>query len=146
VIKEASEGFNNVKIQEAFADFDMSITASDKCSTLTKFVDISDATFLKRSFRHSSRFNRVLAPLDPNSIYKMCSWSIYSDNCSASDHDISVANSALTEIFIHICDRENAEELFNGIRQRFIERIKECYFIDPSGGIFTFLKCAELIA
>lgn len=145
VSEAASMGFNNIKIKEAFADFEMSITASDKCSTLTDFVPIKDATFLKRSFRKSVKYGMVLAPLEPNSIYKMCSWSIYGDNCTRTEHDISVANSALNEIFLHICDDEDSVSKYNGLRDLFIKRMFDVYGVDTSGSVFTYLKCSELI-
>jgi len=136
---------NNFAIKDAFARFHMSITASDKSSDLEKFVRIENATFLKRSFRMSKYFSRVVAPLEPNSIYKMCSYSIYGKSCTPLSHDISVVNSALPEIVLHIIDKEQGPDLFESIRSRMIDVLFGVYGRFSVEAIFSFEKCVEIL-
>jgi hypothetical protein len=140
----ASAGFNNIAIKESFELFNMSITASDKCSSLTEFVDIEDATFLKRSFRYSPLLQKVVAPLDINSIYKMCSLSIYGKSCTPLQHDLSVANSALPELFIHACDEPNFKMRFYELRAKFIDTLRMHYGDFDIDFVFDYTKCMEM--
>lgn len=127
---------NNVTISDMYSRMNMELTASDKCSQLLPFVPLIDATFLKRSI---VQFNGgCIAPLDPNSIYKMSSWSLKPDLTTYMDRDASVANSALMEWYLHTLTLDNGREVFDKIKSvyeteylnRYKVPIKKCFDYD----------------
>lgn len=141
----AKESVNNEKIADIYRRFNMELTAADKSPVIPKFVRIEDATFLKRTFKYSKFLDRIVAPLDPQSIYKMSSVSVFRDNCTERQHAISVSNSALGEWILHIIDDYNLIDKYNEIRDIYISAYHK-YFGDSVGTdkIFNFSKCLSL--
>lgn len=70
-VKEGQTWFNMKSIQKMFAKYGIIVTGADKGEgEMVEYLDITDADFLKRSFRI---FNgRILAPLNIDSIYSCC--------------------------------------------------------------------------
>jgi len=141
VSDDVKESVNNVTIAALYERFNMQLTASDKSLVIPKFVPFSEATFLKRTFRFSKVHNKYICPLDPQSIYKMSSISVFSDKCTEREHAISIANSALGEWYLHFCDCDDPEAKYNEIRNIYIDAFV-AHFGNSVGteSFFTFEK------
>lgn len=139
------KGLNNLKLSDMYDLVGMKLTASDKCSTLTEFVDINDATFLKRSFKWSDFLNRTVAILDSNSIYKMSSVTVASSVASWPDQMISVANSALGEWFLYCSLDPDPRIRYDKIREIYLRALFVSFpDSDYSERIFTYAKSLSL--
>jgi hypothetical protein len=80
----------------------MVFTNADKSETIRDFTELSEMSFLKRNFRFDSRFDRYMAPLDPNSINKMLKWTIPSNAVTPAEQAKGTFSSALWEGFLHL--------------------------------------------
>jgi hypothetical protein len=128
VSDEVKDAVNNITIAKVYSDVNMELTASDKASELLPFVPLKDATFLKRSIVCEN--NYVYAPLDPNSIYKMSSWSLKPDT-TLMERDLSIANSALLEWFLHCETKPCSEKRFGCVRDIYYKRYQNVYNVEP---------------
>lgn len=142
VSEVVSVGVNNITLASLYEDLNMRLTASDKASTLTPFVDVKLATFLKRSFE--VRGDRIYAPLDPQSIYKMTTLSLESESCSDAERDANIANSALLELCVHFIDTPMGSDKFNAVRQILQDAYMAKYgVLIPK--LFTFAYASRLV-
>lgn len=136
-----AKGINNVKLADMYAEYNMKLTSSDKSSELTEFVDITKATFLKRTFRWSAYLNMRVAPLDHNSIYKMSSVSVKSTSATWIDQMVSIANSALGEWFLYSVLEPDPESHFERIREVYLNALVEGFpGVEFSTKLFSFAK------
>jgi len=136
---------NNITLAKVYSDYNMELTASDKSSELKPFVDVSDATFLKRTFKFSNLAMKMVALLDPQSIFKMSSVSVFNENCTALEHAISIANSALGEWFLHLTIGGDNRLAYNKLRNIYMQAIISHHGIaERDVPIFTYDKCLDI--
>jgi hypothetical protein len=93
--------FNHTVIAAEFLKMNIVYTMADKEAESVPFVHISEASFLKRTWRYDSELKCYLAPLDHESIEKMLmTWS-RSKSITASEQGIDVIGTALREYFYY---------------------------------------------
>lgn len=138
VKEEVSEDFNNFTYAKDVAEyFDQECTSSAKDGTMTDFIEPEKATFLKRNFRWSEQWQRYVAPLDMNSIYKSMEWFLPSGVALPEEQSVSSLTSSLWELFFHVKD----EAQFVRISNKFKEWVFQAYLIEP---VFpTYIDIAE---
>lgn len=104
--------------------YNMEFTTAAKGNVMSDFMDITQVTFLRRSFKWSDRFSKYLAPLNPNSLIKSIQWIMPSKVISESEQSLATMQSALYEIWLHSSESEN---LYNVCRDQFIEWLDKAY-------------------
>jgi hypothetical protein len=90
---------NAVTMKEFFNSVGMDFTDSKKMPIVSKFQDIGEITFLKRSFVYHSLLQQIVGPLDKSTLYSTLSWVD-----SSKDVDIVLEdkiNAFQREIFLH---------------------------------------------
>jgi len=65
---------NAISMKEFFVSCGMDFTTSTKGEVISKFEDIEEVTFLKRSFKYHSKLKQVACPLDTRTILSGISW------------------------------------------------------------------------
>lgn len=67
--------FNRVTAAQAYTELGIHCTDARKLEVLGRYEPIESLTFLKRGWkRHPTYPDRMLAPIDVNSIYELCNW------------------------------------------------------------------------
>jgi hypothetical protein len=100
-VREGLDWFNHTAIQETFADLDIVYTMPDKEAESVPYINICDATFLKRTWRFDKTLKCFLAPLEHESIEKMLMTWTKSKSVCEEVQGISVITSALREYFFY---------------------------------------------
>jgi hypothetical protein len=138
VKEEVSEDFNNFTYARDVAEyFDQECTSSAKDGTMDDFIEPEEATFLKRNFKWSEVWQRYIAPLDMNSIYKSMEWFLPSGVVLPEEQSVSSLTSSLWELFFHVKD----ESQYMRISNEFKRWVFEAYMIEP---VFpTYTEIAE---
>lgn len=121
-VKEAIAKFYNDVTYAEFCKrvYKLDYTTASKDQVQRPFTTLKEMHFLKRTFVESKEFNRVVAPLDYNSIIRSLSWFMPSDNVSRSDQLADSFKSALWELFFHV-----GPETFDKMRNSFGDLIHE---------------------
>lgn len=101
-VSPARPAYNHTSIKQCFGKMGIVYTMADKESVSVPYIDMSEVTFLKRSFRtHESFPGMFVATLDKESIYKMLLYTIPSNSVSLEEQLASAFASALAESFFH---------------------------------------------
>jgi len=100
VSKECEE-YNHTSISEAFLKLGIVYTMADKEAESVPFINIKDASFLKRSWRHDEDLGCYMAPLEHDSIEKMLMVWVRSKSITECEQGIAVINSAIREYFFY---------------------------------------------
>lgn len=85
-------------------------TAADKGEVLSKYIRPEEMSFLKRTFRKHPVLDKIVAPLDLDSIYKMLEWRLPSAIVSEETQMEQTVCSAMRELFFHV-DKHTYEKL-----------------------------------
>lgn len=112
---------------------------------MTEFVDIENATFLKRSFAWSVILDRRIAVLDPQSIFKMSSVTVLSDACPYAEQMVSVANSALGEWFLHLSIYDDCEKKYDHLRSIYVRALNGRFpKVEIEDRVFSYPKVLSI--
>lgn len=133
--------FNNFVIRDIARELGMEFTSAAKDGTMTEFVTVETCSFLKRNFRFSKLCNRIVAPLQLESIAKSIIYYIPSKFVSKETQLCDSLNSALREYFFH-CDHE---EQFTKFRNGIFKLVNEAFYIDKSEFEHKFFTFARMI-
>jgi len=90
---------NAITMRNFFESIGMDFTTSTKGQIIKPFEDMTDITFLKRSFRFHNKLNKIVCPLDLKTLYSGLSW--YDGN---KDQNIVLRDKICSfqrEIFLH---------------------------------------------
>lgn len=111
--------FNHTSISIFFGLYDIGYTMADKSATSVPYIHMSEATFLKRSWRMDTDIGLYMAPLDHDSIEKMLMVWVASKTIGEEQQCIAVVSSAMHEYFFY------GKEVFAQKRNMFIELISK---------------------
>lgn len=104
VKQDVSVYYNNLTYSSACEMYlGLGCTPASKGAEFTPFVELDTMMFLKRKFRKHKEFERVVAPLDLDSLMKTLSWHIPSNSISAAEQVEAAVDSVVRELFFH-CD------------------------------------------
>jgi hypothetical protein len=98
-VSETNTFFNHSSMAAALRTIGVEYTMAEKDVASRPFINISEATFLKRSFRYSPDLDAMVGPLDHSSISKMLTRCVKGKNYVAQQHMLQVVRSALDEYF-----------------------------------------------
>lgn len=100
-VNSATPWYNHTSIAAKFAELDIVYTMADKEAASVPFINIKDASFLKRTWRHDEDLGCMVAPLDHDSIEKMLMVWNKSKSVTQEAQGISVISTALREYFFY---------------------------------------------
>jgi len=130
--------FNHTAIANCFAKLDIGYTMADKGAVSVPFININDASFLKRSWVYNNEVGCMLAPLEHDSIEKMLMTWCKSKTVCPEAQGMSVITTALREYFYY--GRNIYEEKLN-LLKNVVTKLGWEIFVEES----TFLSYDELI-
>lgn len=110
---------NHTIMQATLADIDIEFTMAEKTATSVPFIHISQATFLRRSWRYEEQLNCMVCPIDHASIDKMLTMCVESKTISRELQAIAVLETACREYFWY------GEDIFHQKRALFYKWIEE---------------------
>lgn len=103
-----SEAFNNVTYGEFCTNvYNIEYTSARKDEALRPFMDIDSCSFLKRNFRWHAGFERWIAPLDIDSLYKALMWYIPSSSVPRAEQLHSTCVSMMWELVLHVNEKSH---------------------------------------
>jgi hypothetical protein len=118
VKQDARKYINYPSLQRGYAKYGQVYTSSDKSLTFTADLDpLSDASFLKRTYRFDETVKHWLAPLSLKSIFKMQMFNMRSAEASVLEVQRATFRSAVSELFFH------GEEVYHDLVPQMIEAI-----------------------
>jgi hypothetical protein len=91
--------FNHTAIQATLQAVDIGYTMADKEATSVPYIHISEANFLKRTWRQDDDIGALVAPLDRSSLNKMLTVCVHKANVSQEAHAVEVIGTAVREFF-----------------------------------------------
>jgi len=122
VKEELSSYFNNITYAKFVEEiYYMTFTTSDKKEQSSRFIDISQISFLKRSFRYHPELRRIVAPLDKDSLMKSLCYYLPSKEITPEDQLVQTCNSVMRELLFHCDDGVEYEDY----RQKFMQALAE---------------------
>lgn len=83
--------FNMLSIEKHMAEIGMTYTSDDKKSTIGDMKNLTEVTFLKRSFRFCNITRRYVAPLSLTSITEMLNWVGGADPNTTVESNVDIA-------------------------------------------------------
>jgi hypothetical protein len=114
-INKACPWYNHTTISNCFATIGIGYTMADKEAVSVPYINIKDASFLKRRWEFNVDLDCYLAPLEHDSIEKMLLIWVASKTISPKHQAIAVVSSAIREYFFY------GEDIFNEKRNLLIE-------------------------
>lgn len=115
-VSRSVEWFNHTAIQQMLSTIGVEYTMADKEAESRPFIDISEVTFLKRSWRWEEDLNAYAAPLELDSIQKSLTVWVPSRTVDKFKQMVDVITAANNEYFFH------GRELFEK-RRSFFQRV-----------------------
>lgn len=102
------------------ADIDIEFTMADKEAVSVPFINISEATFLRRTWRFEEELGYHVCPIEHDSIEKMLTMCVASKSISPQLQAVEVMHTAVREYFWY------GKDIFLEKRNMFLEIIDEC--------------------
>nr|AWK77868.1 polyprotein [Renmark bee virus 4] len=122
VKNEVKDRFNNVTFANFVNSIGMEFTSATKGEITQEFLDLSEASFLKRRFVIKPDLDKIVGTLDIDSIFKMIQWVEPSKVASEALQMTGTIDSCLRESFFHL-DRDKytywLEYLSSTYKERF---------------------------
>jgi hypothetical protein len=100
-VSDKTPWFNHCTYQSSLAKFGLNYTMADKTTASVPYIDMRDANFLKRKWVYSEQFERYLAPLEMDSIYKMLHTFVVSKVSPKEQQLADILRSANQEFYMH---------------------------------------------
>nr|ULG00073.1 MAG: hypothetical protein 1 [Locarnavirus sp.] len=91
--------FNHTVMRDTLAAIDIEYTMADKDAESVPFIDISEASFLKRSWRLEPELGLMVCPIEHDSIEKMLTMCVKSKSISEELQALAVLDTACREYF-----------------------------------------------
>ncbi len=118
-VNESCSWLNHTIMQETLAAIDIEFTMAEKSASSVPFIHISQASFLKRSWRFEDQLGCMVCPIDHSSISKMLTMCVESKTVSQQLQAVAVLNTACREYFWY------GEDVFHQRRALFYKWIDE---------------------
>jgi hypothetical protein len=137
-VREGCDWYNHTTISKRFSELGIEYTMADKEAESVPYIQIKDASFLKRTWRFDKEIGCHVAPLDHDSIEKMLMVWNRSKSISEGAQAIAVIESALGEYFFY------GREIYDDKLDLLKKLIKKLEYT-PYASDVTFLTFDELI-
>lgn len=123
-VSENAEWFNHTAIQSVLASHGITYTMADKHAKSEPFIHISQASFLKRSWRWDDDVNGYMCPLEHESIERSLMTCVASKSVSPEYQMVSIIGSAVREYFFY------GKVTFERKRGILMKIAEECEILD----------------
>jgi len=121
-VSDSAKWFNHTSISKVLGEHGIVYTMADKKEKSRPYINIYEATFLKRSWYYEKTMKTHLAKLDHDSIAKMLTTWVRS-NIAEEEQAVAVISSAMREYFFY-----GPEEYF--VRRNMFKRIIKDYNLE----------------
>jgi hypothetical protein len=121
--------FHHTSLMGALSDINVVYTMADKTSESIPYIDISNVSFLKRSWVFEAAVKGWFCPLEVESVHKSLTMWIPSSTISAEEQMVQVISSAHIEFFFH------GREVFEHNRAFFATILAQepyCFYVKSS--------------
>nr|WPR18017.1 MAG: structural polyprotein [Chemarfal virus 32] len=98
-VNQECSWIDHTKMQKVLADIDIEFTMAEKTATSIPFINISEATFLRRSWRFEPELGLMVCPIEHASIEKMLTMCVRSKTISLELQALEVLDTACREYF-----------------------------------------------
>lgn len=98
-VKQSCTWLDHTRMVDILASIDIQFTMADKDAPSVPFINIKDATFLRRSWRFENSLGKYVCPIEHASIDKMLTMCVASKTISSELQSIEVMNTAIREYF-----------------------------------------------
>lgn len=122
----------------------MKFTSSAKSDVVVEFISPSAMTFLKRTFVFSNKLNRIVCPLNYNSIYKALEWRLPSVLNEETQMEQTLCSMAY-EIFLNNTDdRHVYDAAIQDLTHVLQDAYPDCVFSIPKfDDVYAALSCSD---
>jgi hypothetical protein len=110
---------DHTKMQQVLASIGIGFTMADKTAPSIPFININEASFLKRTWRYEPELGLRVCPIDHDSINKMLTMCVASKTVSPELQGVAVLDTATREYFWY------GKEIFEEKRKLFNKFIEE---------------------
>lgn len=100
-VSDDAPWFNHTAVSEVLAQFGVVYTSADKTSEIVPYINISEASFLKRKWVWSDDLQAWMAQLERASIEKSLLITVKSKSISAEEQSAAICSSAHAEYFMY---------------------------------------------
>lgn len=118
-VNQSCTWLNHTVMQKTLADIDIEFTMADKEAESVPFININQATFLRRSWRYEEQLGCRVCPIEHASIDKMLTMCVESKSIGKHLQAVAVLETACREYFWY------GEEIFQTKRSLFLSWIDE---------------------
>lgn len=112
--------FSHTSLQRVYATIGVEYTMAEKERDSVPYINISEATFLKRFWRYDPDFGHFVCKIEEDSIQKSLMCQVASRTITAADQCLETIASALEEYFYY------GQEIFEEKREMFKKVTEEC--------------------
>lgn len=119
-VSDECPNFNHTRIAAAMKCIGVDYTMAEKEAASVPYIDIKDATFLKRSFVYDEDVGCIIAPLDVSSFDKMMTARLPKADMATEAHAVCVIETAQREYFFH------GKEKFLERQKFFRQLVEDC--------------------
>jgi len=137
-VREGCDWYNHTAISKKFNELGIEYTMADKEAESVPYIQIKDASFLKRTWRFDEELGCYVAPLDHESIEKMLMVWNRSKSISEGAQAIAVIESALGEYFFY------GREVYDDKLELMKNLVKKLEYTSYASDV-TFLNFDELV-
>lgn len=147
-VSDAVPWFDHTTLTQALQIMGIKYTMADKSSTSVPYINIEDATFLKRKWRFDKHVGAFLAPLEVDSIERSLMVWTRSKSVSEQEQGIDIIASAANEWWFHGKDKyeEETQKLKSlVVKLGWSPWIKESTFISWNQQLERFRSNSKLL-
>lgn len=112
--------FNHTRLQEILMTIDVEYTMADKHSISVPFINIREASFLKRTWRWDEDAKAYFCPLAHDSIEKMLMVCVASSSVVIEEQAVGIITTAIREYFFY------GKEIFHKKRDLLMQCVEYC--------------------
>lgn len=138
-VSDNTPWFHHTNIKNALAIIGVQYTMADKETESIPYININDASFLKRSFVYDENLCKIVGPLEHASISKMLTKTVQSRDFVPEQHMLSVIKAALEEYFWY------GKEIFENRRNKFYSIARDNNLLQYSENFSAFPTYDELV-
>jgi hypothetical protein len=128
-VSRSCDWFNHTAIQRTLSTIGVQYTMADKEAETKPFINISECSFLKRSWRYDEEVGAHLCPLEEESIHKSLTVWVPSSTLSPEAQMVAVISSANSEYFFY--GREVFEKHHRFFKE-ILQREPFCHYVAES--------------
>ncbi len=137
-VSEKVPWFNHTALVSVLAQIGVEYTMADKGAESVPYIDISNVSFLKRTWRWDSEIGAFVCPLEEQSIHKMLCLGVAGKSLSPEMRMVTVMVGAVNEWFWYGKERFESE-------RKFLRDLISEFHLEPEYELVPFPTWSELV-